>query len=114
MKLDRGKAEAAIGLIAAELGATLQNAAWAIYTTVNHNMIAAIEDVTINEGIDPRESYMISGGGATACHIGDMAWIVGIRRFTSKRTDTLLKSGLSGPRNAASGPSWWVMTYASC
>ena len=36
-------------------------------------MIAAIEDITVNEGIDPRDSYVVSGGGATACHIGEMA-----------------------------------------
>jgi len=44
-------------------------------------MIAAIEDITINEGIDPRESYVVSGGGATACHIGEMARLLGIRSF---------------------------------
>ncbi len=44
-------------------------------------MIAAIEDVTINEGIDPRESYVVSGGGATACHIGEMARLLGIKSF---------------------------------
>ncbi len=102
MKLDRGKAEAAIGSLAAELGVTLQNAAWAIYTTVNHNMIAAIEDVTINEGIDPRESYMISGGGATACHIGDMARIVGIGRFMVPK----LAAGLSAYGGLLSDIRW--------
>jgi N-methylhydantoinase A len=91
MKLDRAKAEAAIGSLASELRVSLESAAWAIYTTINHNMIAAIEDVTINEGIDPRESYMISGGGATACHIADMARIVGIRRFMVPK----LAAGLS-------------------
>ena len=56
-------------------------AAYAIYTTSNHNMIAAIEDITINEGIDPRDSYVVSGGGATACHIGEMARLLGIKSF---------------------------------
>jgi N-methylhydantoinase A len=81
IKLDRGKAEAAINRIAKHLKLKPLDAAYAIYTTSNHNMIAAIEDITINEGIDPRESYVVSGGGATACHIGEMARLLGIRSF---------------------------------
>jgi N-methylhydantoinase A len=81
IKLDRGKAETAINRIAKELKLKPLDAAYAIYTTSNHNMIAAIEDITINEGIDPRESYVVSGGGATACHIGEMARLLGIRSF---------------------------------
>jgi N-methylhydantoinase A len=81
IKLDRSRAEAAIGRIAKQLKLKPLDAAYAIYTTSNHNMIAAIEDITINEGIDPRESYVVSGGGATACHIGEMARLLGIKRF---------------------------------
>ncbi len=55
IKLDRAKAEAAVGRIAKQLKLKPLDAAYAIYTTSNHNMIAAIEDITINEGIDPRE-----------------------------------------------------------
>lgn len=81
IKLDRAKAEAAVGKIAAKLKLGLEAAAYAIYTTSNHNMIAAIEDITIIEGIDPRDSYVVSGGGATACHIGEMARLMGIKSF---------------------------------
>ena len=81
IKLDRAKAEAAIAKIAKQLKLTALEAAYAIYTTSNHNMIAAIEDITVNEGIDPRESYVVSGGGATACHIGEMARLLGIKSF---------------------------------
>ena len=81
IKLDRAKAEAAIGKVAKKLKLSLIEAAYAIYTTSNHNMIAAIEDITVNEGIDPRDSYVVSGGGATACHIGEMARLMGIKRF---------------------------------
>ena len=81
IKLDRAKAEAAIEAIAKRLKVKPVDAAYAIYTTSNHNMIAAIEDITINEGIDPRESYLVSGGGATACHIGEMSRLLGIKKF---------------------------------
>jgi N-methylhydantoinase A len=81
MKLDRTAAERAVGTIADRLGIGLVEAAYAIHTTSNHNMIAAIEDITVNEGIDPRDSYLVSGGGATACHIGEMVGILGLERF---------------------------------
>jgi N-methylhydantoinase A len=102
MRLDTARAEQALGGLATELGLSLRNTAWAIYTTINHNMIAAIEDVTVNEGIDPRESYMISGGGATACHIADMARIVGIRRFLVPK----LAAGLSAYGGLLSDLRW--------
>jgi N-methylhydantoinase A len=102
MPLHKERAEAAVAGIADALGVTLPKAAWAIYTTINHSMIAAIEDVTINEGIDPRESYMISGGGATACHIGDMARIIGIQRFMVPK----LAAGLSAYGGLLSDIRW--------
>ena len=40
MRLDTAAAERALGGLAAQLGLTLRNTAWAIYTTINHNMIA--------------------------------------------------------------------------
>lgn len=78
MKLDRKAAEAAVSSIAGALGIGLHEAAWAICTTCNHNMVGAIQNITINEGIDPRESVLVSGGGATACHIAEMAEVLGI------------------------------------
>ena len=44
-------------------------------------MIAAIEDITVQEGIDPRESYFVAGGGATAVHMGQMARVLGIKGY---------------------------------
>ena len=53
--LDRAAAEGAVGTIAERLGIGLLEAAYAIHTTSNHNMVAAIEDITVREGINPRE-----------------------------------------------------------
>lgn len=91
IKLDMAQAEAVIDALGDALHVDRYRAAWAVYTTINHSMIAAIEDITINEGIDPRESYLVSGGGATACHIADMARIIGIERFMIPK----LAAGLS-------------------
>lgn len=102
IKLDRSKAEAAIGKTAKALGIGLVEAAYAIYSTANHNMIGAIEDITVNEGIDPRDSYVVSGGGATACHIGDMARILGIKSFMIPR----FAAGLSAYGGLISDIRW--------
>jgi len=102
IKLDRAKAEAAVGKIARRLDIDMVDAAYAIYTTTNHNMIGAIEDITVNEGIDPRDSYVVSGGGATACHIGDMARILGIKRFMVPR----FAAGLSAYGGLISDVRW--------
>jgi N-methylhydantoinase A len=81
IKLDRASAESAVARIAERLSINLIDAAYAIHTTSNHNMITAIEDITIREGINPRDSYLVCGGGATACHIGEMASVLGMDRL---------------------------------
>ena len=81
MHLDREAAEHAVGTIADALGIELAAAARAIASAVDHTMIAAIEDITVQEGIDPRESYFVAGGGATAVHMGQMARVLGIKGY---------------------------------
>ena len=81
LPLDAQAAHRAVGTVADALGLAEAEAAYAIHVTSNENMIAAIEDITVNEGIDPRESFLVAGGGATACHIGEMAQALGIERF---------------------------------
>lgn len=85
MKLDRALAEQAVGKVAERLGVSLQEAAYAIYTTSNHNMVAAIEEITVREGINPRDSFFVCGGGATAIHIAEMADILGLKRYMIPR-----------------------------
>jgi N-methylhydantoinase A len=81
MKLDRARAEEAVMQTADGLGVGLVEAAYSIHTTSNHNMVTAIEDITIREGINPRDSYFVSGGGGTACHIAEMAEVLGLKRY---------------------------------
>ena len=92
MKLERAAAERAVGAVADRLGIKLIEAAYAIHTTCNHNMVGAIENITVNEGIDPRESYLVSGGGATACHIAEMANVLGIKRFLVPKLSAALSA----------------------
>lgn len=65
MKLDHGLAEAAIReKIAKPLGLDVAAAADAIVTIATENMVQAIIDITVNQGIDPRDAVLIGGGGA--------------------------------------------------
>ena len=102
MKLDKTAAENAVQEVADMLGASLLDASYAIHSTVSHNMIAAIEDITIKEGIDPRESYFVAGGGATACHMAEMARALDIKRFLIPK----FSAGLSAFGGLISDIAW--------
>ncbi|WP_294153378.1 hydantoinase/oxoprolinase family protein [uncultured Selenomonas sp.] len=54
--------------VAEPLGITVMEAAYSIWATVNVNMISAIKDITIWQGIDPRSYAMVAGGGACGLH----------------------------------------------
>jgi len=80
-KLDKDAAHRAIEPIAKTLDISPMEAAYTIYTTCNHNMITAIEDITVKDGINPRDSHLIAGGGCTGCHIAAIATELGMKRF---------------------------------
>ena len=85
MRLDLEAAKTALQKVADPLGITIDEAAWSIYTTANHNMVSAIEEITVREGINPRDSYFVCGGGATAIHIAEMVDILGLKHYMIPR-----------------------------
>ena len=72
--------------IAKPLGLTIQTAAHAILTIANENMVNAIRSITINEGLDPRASLLIAGGGAGGMTIGRIAEALECARVLVPRT----------------------------
>jgi len=54
--------------IADPLGISTIDAAAAIFTIVNQNMVAGMESISIKRGIDPRKYLCAVGGGATSTH----------------------------------------------
>jgi N-methylhydantoinase A len=108
IRLDRALAEAAVGRIAARLGLDLVAAAHAIHAVSNHNMIGAIENITVSEGLNPRDSLIVTGGGATGCHIAGMAEALGLPRFMVPR----LSAGLSAFGGLVSDLRWQAATSA--
>jgi N-methylhydantoinase A len=85
IKLNRKLAVDVVSGIADRLGVSLEDTAYSIHTASNHNMVAAIEDITLREGINPRDSYFVCGGGATACHVAEMVNILGLKRYMIPR-----------------------------
>ncbi len=50
--------------VAQPMGLSLEDAAAAVVSIATENMVQAIMDITVNQGIDPREAMLIGGGGA--------------------------------------------------
>lgn len=72
MRLDQEAARSAIGRLGSELGLDADEAAAAVLTVAGEHMVGAIREVTINQGVDPREVTLVAGGGAVGLNI---AWI---------------------------------------
>ncbi len=65
MRLDAaGSAEAIQQRIAGPLGLDLHEAAAAIMAVATERMIQSIEEITVNQGVDPRTAVLVGGGGA--------------------------------------------------
>jgi N-methylhydantoinase A len=68
MTLDRAGAEAALRALGKELGLATTAAALGVATIVDNAMSLAVRAVSVNRGIDPRDSVMIAFGGAGPLH----------------------------------------------
>ncbi|MEX1143171.1 MAG: hydantoinase/oxoprolinase family protein [Thermoleophilaceae bacterium] len=79
-------ARAAVARIAEAIDADLQQAAHAIVGVASENMVEAIHEITIQEGVNPRESLLLAGGGAAGLNIVPIAEALGCRRVLVPRT----------------------------
>ncbi|MDE1173610.1 MAG: hydantoinase/oxoprolinase family protein [Parvibaculaceae bacterium] len=87
IRLDHGAAVRAItDNIAKPLGISLYKAAHAILAIATDNMVNAIRSITVNEGLDPRQSLLIAGGGAGGMTIGRIAELLDADRVLVPRT----------------------------
>lgn len=86
MRLNARAAEDAVGAVAARIGGSVKDAARAIMQIAGDHMVSAIKDITINQGIDPRESLLVAGGGAAGLNILPIARELGCREVLVPRT----------------------------
>jgi len=78
--------------IAKPLNLTLHEAASLICLTCEQNMVAAIEDITIRRGIDPRKYLMVGGGAAAGLHAVPLARELGIKQIILPKTAGVLSA----------------------
>ncbi len=81
IRLDRDAARRAIEEnVAKPLRLSAEEAAAAIVRVITENMVQAITDITVNQGIDPRDAVLVGGGGAAGLNMVQIARRLGCRR----------------------------------
>jgi N-methylhydantoinase A len=66
--------------VAQPLAISVEEAAYAVVTIASENIVGAIREITIAQGIDPREVSMVAGGGASGLNVVPIARELGARR----------------------------------
>jgi N-methylhydantoinase A len=80
IRLDRDAAVEAVRRDVAEpLGMSLERAASAVMEVWTENMVQAITDITVNQGIDPAKATIVGGGGAAGLNGAAIAARLGCR-----------------------------------
>jgi N-methylhydantoinase A len=92
MALDVRGAETALASLAEPLGIGPREAAHAVLSIANERMIAAIGELTVNEGVDPRDSTLVAGGGAAGLTILPIARELGCREVLIPRAAGVLSA----------------------
>ena len=87
MQLDMKAATQAIEQkVAKRLGVPLKEAAAAIVSVATENMVQAIADITVNQGIDPAKAVLVGGGGAAGLNSVFIARRLGCRSLIIPET----------------------------
>ncbi len=86
LTLDVDAARAALEAIAGPLAMSIEEAASAAFVVAAENIVAAIREITIAQGIDPREVGIVAGGGASGLTIGAIARELGCQTVLVPRT----------------------------
>jgi N-methylhydantoinase A len=92
MALDRAAAERVIATLAKEIGRTPVDTAFAIVTIANELMIKAIHEITVSEGLNPRESVIVAGGGAAGLNIAPIARELGCSTIIVPKTASAMSA----------------------
>lgn len=77
MALDVAAARKAISAIADQSEMSAEQAAFAIITIAGEQMIKAIQEITVQDGVNPAESILVAGGGAAGLNILPIAKALG-------------------------------------
>ncbi len=93
MALGLAQAREAIGAdVAAPLGLDVAAAALAIVDLATEQMVNAIEDITVKQGIDPQDTVLVAGGGAAGLNTVAIGRRLGCRAVIVPDTGALLSA----------------------
>ena len=92
MALHKATALAAVGALAAEMGATVEGAALVIVRVANAAMERAIRRVSVQRGHDPRRFTLMAFGGGGPLHACELAEALGIPRVLVPPTPGVLSA----------------------
>jgi N-methylhydantoinase A len=93
MELDAGAARLAVGeRVGAPLGLDEGEAAAAIMAVATERMIQSIEEITVNQGVDPRTAVLIGGGGAAGLNAVAIARRLGCARVVIPQAGAVLSA----------------------
>ena len=93
MQLDTEAAAGAIERhVASRIGLALHEAAAAVLSLATEKMVGAIEDITINQGIDPQQAVLIGGGGAAGLNAVAVGRRLGCARVLIPETGAALSA----------------------
>ncbi len=81
-RLSLSRARKSIDKLARRLGLSAEECAAGIRTVANGSMVAAVREMTVGRGLDPRGLALIAGGGAGPLHAADIAADLGISSVT--------------------------------
>jgi N-methylhydantoinase A len=93
MALDSAAArQAIVERIGAPLGLDTNEAAAAIMAVATERMIQSIEEITVNQGVDPRTAVLIGGGGAAGLNAVAIARRLGSPRVVIPQAGAVLSA----------------------
>lgn len=92
IKLDAAAARRVLERLARQMGRDVDATAFGILLIANELMIKAIREITVVEGIDPRESTIVAGGGAAGLNIFPIARELGCQQVVLPKTASALSA----------------------
>jgi N-methylhydantoinase A len=111
LRLDVDAARTALATVADRLGVSVEQAARGALIIATQNIVSAIREMTVSQGIDPRDLSLVAGGGASGVNIIQIARELGIARVVLPRTAGALSA--AGALNADLISDFTVSAFAT-
>jgi N-methylhydantoinase A len=92
MELDVDAAQRAVDALAQQLEMSRLDTAFGIFRIVNENMMGGIANITVSEGLDPREAAFVAGGGGAGLNILAIARDLGCKQVILPPTAGVLSA----------------------